>query len=64
VWYNELIDNKKETTDNLIVTFFGKGGRINEFYLRKKGKNPSLVYLNGWFSGKNIREAILKALTG
>ncbi len=62
VCYNEVITNKEETTDNLIVTFLEKGGRINNFYLQKKSRNPSLVYLSGWFSGRNIREAILKAL--
>jgi len=64
VCYNEFINNKKETTDNLIIAFFKGGGRINEFYLKKKRKNPSLVYLNGWFRGRNIREAILRALAG
>jgi len=62
VCYNEFINNKKDATDNLIVTFLEKGGRINEFYLQKKGRNPSLVYLNGWFRGRNIREAISRAL--
>jgi len=63
VCYNEFI-KKKETTDNLIIAFFEEGGRINEFYLQKKGRNPSLVYLNGWFRGRNIREAITRALAG
>ena len=64
--YNELINyNKVATdTDSLIMAFFEEGGRINEFYLQKKKRNPSLVYLNGWFRGRNIREAILRALTG
>jgi len=64
VCYNKSINNKKETTENLIDTFFEKGGRINKFYLKKKQGNPSLVYLNGWFRGRNIREAILRALAG
>lgn len=62
VCYNEFIENKTDTIDNLIVTFLEKGGRINKFYLQKKKRNPSLVYLNGWFRGRNIREAILRAL--
>ncbi|MCJ7792857.1 MAG: hypothetical protein MUP45_02680, partial [Candidatus Marinimicrobia bacterium] len=56
------INNQKETVDNLIVIFFNKGGRINEFYLQKRKRNPTLVYLNGWFRGRNIREAISRAL--
>jgi len=64
VCYNEFINYKKDTTDNLIVTFLEKGGRINKFYLQKKKRNPSLVHLNGWFQGRNIREAILRALAG
>jgi len=46
----------------LIDRFLQKGGRIDKYYLR--GTNPSkrsLVYLRGWFSGQNIRSAILKA---
>ncbi len=62
VCYNEFINNKKETTDSLIVNLFEKGGRINEYYLQKRGRNPSLVYLNGWYRGRNIREAVLRAL--
>jgi len=64
VCYNEFINNTKDTIDNLIVAFLEKGGRINKFYLQKKKRNPSLVYLNGWFRGRNIREAISRALAG
>jgi hypothetical protein len=39
-----------------------KGGKIDKFYLQGKSRNPSLVYFDGWFSGQNIRKAILKAL--
>ncbi|MFC1727342.1 hypothetical protein ACFL0Y_02355 [Patescibacteria group bacterium] len=62
--YNKSIDNKNDTTDSLILTLLERGGRINKYYLQKKKRNPSLVYLNGWFSGRNIREAVLKALAG
>jgi len=62
--YNESINNKKDTTDNLIVIFLKKGGRINKYYLQEKKIHPSLVYLNGWFRGRNIREAILRAFAG
>jgi len=59
--YNNSIENK-DTTDNLIAAFFKKGGRINKFYLRNQRKGPSLVHLNGWYRGRNIRDAILRAL--
>jgi hypothetical protein len=49
--------------DKLIDKFLQRGGRIDKYYLRNinRGKR-SLVFLNGWFSGQNIRAAILKAL--
>jgi hypothetical protein len=50
--------------DQLVGKFLKKGGKVNKFYLQSWNKNKrSLVYLNGWFSGKNIREAIMKALS-
>jgi hypothetical protein len=40
-----------------------KGGHVDKYYLREWNKNKhAIVFLNGWFSGKNIREALLKAL--
>jgi hypothetical protein len=46
----------------LITTFLQKGGRIDKYYLRDTNRSKrSLVYLNGWFSGQNIKTAILKA---
>lgn len=43
--------------------FLKKGGHINKYYLQKPIiKGPCLVHLDGWFSGQNIRLAILKAL--
>ena len=61
--YNDCIENKNitDTTDNLIINFFEKGGRIDKFYLQNQRKGPFLVYLNGWYGGKNIRDAISKA---
>lgn len=36
---------------------------MDKYYLHDWNKNKhALVYLEGWFSGKNIREALLKAL--
>jgi len=46
----------------LIATFLQKGGRIDRYYLRDINRSKrSLVYLGGWFSGQNIKAAILKA---
>ncbi|OGM18552.1 hypothetical protein A2685_01075 [Candidatus Woesebacteria bacterium RIFCSPHIGHO2_01_FULL_37_10] len=60
--YNTITINNKLTED-LIRIFFKKGGRINKHYLSTPiMKGPSLVYLNGWFGGQNLRVAILKAL--
>jgi hypothetical protein len=40
-----------------------KEGSIDKYYLQEWNKNKhTVVYLNGWFGGKNLREAILKAL--
>lgn len=48
----------------LVGVFSKKGGKIDKYYLRDWNKNKqTLVYLNGWFGGRNIREAILKALS-
>jgi hypothetical protein len=41
-----------------------KGGKINKYYLQDWNKNKhATVYLGGWFGGKNIREALIKALS-
>jgi len=48
----------------LISFFLKKGGRIDNYYLQQWNRNKHVIlYLNGWFAGKNIREAILKALS-
>jgi hypothetical protein len=40
-----------------------KGGRINKYYLQDNNQSKNtLVYLKGWFAGKNVREALNKAL--
>ena len=55
--------NTKSSVDELIAIFLKKGGRIDKYYLQEWNKNKhAIIYLNGWFGGKNIREAILKAL--
>jgi len=46
-----------------VAIFLKRGGRIDNYYLRGSNKNKhTTIYLNGWFGGKNMREALLKAL--
>ena len=53
----------KPTLNELVGSFREKGGRIDKYYLQAWNKNKhAIVYLKGWFAGKNIREAISKAL--
>jgi hypothetical protein len=47
----------------LVLALKEKGGRIDKYYLQEWNKNKhAIVFLNGWVGGKNIREAIIKAL--
>jgi hypothetical protein len=40
-----------------------KGGHVNKYYLQEWNRNKhAIVFLKGWVAGKNIREALLKAL--
>jgi hypothetical protein len=40
-----------------------RGGHVNKYYLKDLNKNKhAVVFLNGWFGGKNILEALTKAL--
>jgi len=56
-----LVD-KDSPINRLIDSFLLKGGHIDRYYLRETNRGKrSLVYLNGWFSGQNIKAAILKA---
>jgi len=42
---------------------FKKGGHVDKYYLQELNKNKhAIVFLKSWFAGKNIREALLKAL--
>lgn len=62
-WYNQRTITTKLSREDLIDEFLKKGGRINKYYLQDWNRSkPALVYFKGWFSGKNCREAILKAL--
>jgi hypothetical protein len=63
LWYNEAINNSLSIQE-LVKTLRVKGGRINKYYLQDWNKNKhAIVFLHGWFGGKNIREAIMKALS-
>jgi hypothetical protein len=55
---------KKISTDELIESFLKKGGKINKSYLANPSKGPVLVYYKDWFRGKNIKDAISRALSG
>jgi len=47
----------------MIESFLKKGGKINKNYLKNPSKGPVLVsYNHKWYRGKNIRDAIPKAL--
>ena len=62
LWYNKAI-NTNSSFNQLVESFVKKGGRIDRFYLRDTNRNKrAVVHLNGWFGGKNIKEALLKAL--
>jgi hypothetical protein len=55
--------NKKFSVDELVSMFLKRGGRIDKYYLQEWNRNKhAVIYLRGWFGGKNIREALLKAL--
>ena len=59
--YNE---NTNPSLDELVETLLKRGGHVNKYYLDNSNKNKhAIVFLDRWFSGKNIREALLKALT-
>jgi hypothetical protein len=52
------------TIPQIITLFIKKGGTVNKYYLQEWNKNKScLVYLNGWYKGKNIKEAMIKAMS-
>lgn len=56
--------NPKATVDELVTLLLKRGGRVNKSYLRKTNQNKhALVYLKGWFGGKNVKEALIKALS-
>jgi hypothetical protein len=59
----QWIINTKSSLSELVKIFLAKGGRVNKYYLCDWNKNKhAIVFLGGWFGGKNIREALIKAL--
>lgn len=62
-WYNTGIETKKPL-EELIKVFTDKGGKINDYYLKNPQRGPSLVFYKKWFRGKNIKDAITRALAG
>jgi len=62
VCYNKII-NTQTPVNELITLFLAKGGHIDKYYLETCNQNRhTTLFLNGWFGGKNIREALQKAL--
>jgi hypothetical protein len=66
--YNVSIPTKtiiSQTLEELLERFTKRGGTVNRFYLQTPARNrKSLVYLKGWYTGANIKDAIVKALAG
>ena len=46
-----------------IDKFLKRGGRINKYYLNNPRQNPVLVFYKRWYRGRNILEAIKRALS-
>lgn len=62
-----IIQNILKNSDlaEIVKSFIEKGGKINKNYLRTSFKGPVLVsYKHKWRRGKNLREAISRALAG
>lgn len=59
---NEMTE---ETMSLLMARFLKQGGKIDKYYLRRdRPSKRVLVNLHGWFGGKDVREAINKAIAG
>jgi len=53
----------KPSVDKLVESLHERGGHVNGYYLKESNKNKhAVVFLNNWIGGKNIREALTKAL--
>lgn len=59
------VDMHNETVEELVERFLARGGKIDKSYLSPNvTTRRALVNLNGWFGGKNLREAITRAFAG
>jgi hypothetical protein len=48
----------------LVEDFLKRGGTIDKSYLHDLSRGrPALVYMKGWFGGRNLRVAINKAIS-
>jgi len=46
----------------MVAALLKRGGHVDNYYLQNWNKNkPAVVFLKGWFRGKNIRDALLRA---
>ena len=54
----------KNPLEEIIKEFVKKGGKINSYYLKNPKKSPTLVFYKKWYRGRNIKEAITRALAG
>ncbi len=55
--------NSDHSLEKLVEILQQKGGHVDKYYLESLNKNKhAVVFLKNWFGGKNIREALLKAL--
>ena len=61
IWYTIFIENKI-LLEEIIKDFLLKGGKVNKHYLNSAYKGPSLVFYKRWYRGRNIRDAIKRAL--
>ena len=55
--------NTNPSLNKLVEALLKRGGHVNKYYLTDLNKNKhAVVFLDSWFGGKNIREALIKAL--
>jgi len=56
--------NKNSSVSELVKVLLKNGGHVDKYYLLEWNKNKhAVVFFKEWFGGKNIREALMKALT-
>jgi len=57
-----IVDIKDMELKELIKSFLEKGGRIDGYYLKNSRKGPGLVFYKHWYRGRNVREAVSRAM--